>query len=82
MPVPDGLIMRERFFLCVTKTGVGRFPCTQALRAQAAEGPPWAKGVPNHEKRMLPKSAYPSVKHRLTMMGNTVVPSGPAGFSF
>ena len=83
MPVPDGLIVRERFFLFATKAGVGRFPSTQALQSQTAEGPPWEKESPNHADRMLPKPAHPSVQHRLTMMGNIVVPhQGQLAFIF
>ena len=75
MPVPDGLF--------ATKTGVGRFPSTQALQAQVAEGPPWDKEIPIHEERMLPKPAYHSVEHRLTMVGNIVVPyQGQLAFLF
>ena len=74
IPVPDGLIHRERFFLLATKREVGDFPATHALRDKAAMQPPWTGDWPVAEQRMLPRSSYRCVQHRLTMMGNIMVP--------
>ena len=83
IPVPDGLVWRRRFFLFAKKAGVSSFPITQALRAEAADSPPWDRDIPDHEERMLPRNSYPSVKSRLTMMGNIVVPrQGRYAFNF
>ena len=83
IPVPDGLIYRQRFFMFAKRTCVSRFPIMQALRAELARVPPWDADIPNPEECTLPRNSYPCVKSRLTMLGNIVVPrQGRYAFSF